>query len=109
MPLLGNKSDIIKKSYSASAREDVLWRIYDKQFSIKKFLKRHYTAVDREEPIQAKTLKKSKVSHMQGIINSVIVDYDKKLAFVKDPECDPTLDDKIIAKSDKNGIKIHTI
>ena len=39
----------------------------------------------------------------------VIVDNDKMLHCVFCPECKPTLDDKIIAKSGKEGIKIHAM
>lgn len=109
-PLLGTKQDIVRNSYSLKEREDMMWRIHDKQMSITKFLKNHY-AKDLEKLTATKksTTSVAVQSPSQSLQKSVVVDYDKNMEVLFDPDCHATLDDKIIAKIDKHGIKIHTI
>jgi (p)ppGpp synthase/HD superfamily hydrolase len=41
--------------------------------------------------------------------SSVIVDGDQRLNYYFCPECKPTTGDRIIAKTGKDGIKIHSL
>ncbi|MDR2415586.1 MAG: hypothetical protein LBD75_03055 [Candidatus Peribacteria bacterium] len=59
--------------------------------------------------IQQKELKKNIQTSFGGQLEEVVVDNDKSLHCIFCPECTPHIGDKIIAKSGKEGIKIHTM
>lgn len=109
-PLIGTKLDIVRNSYTLREREDAMRRIHDKQISVTKFLKQHYPE-ELLDPLLPK--KKTQISSPRPIAKNmqkkVVVDYDNKMEVVFDPDCHATIDDKIIAKVDKKGIKIHTV
>jgi (p)ppGpp synthase/HD superfamily hydrolase len=59
--------------------------------------------------VQQRELQKSIQTSLSGQVEEVIVDNDKSLHCIFCPECTPHLGDKIIAKSGKEGIKIHAM
>jgi len=51
----------------------------------------------------------SKVLKDTPTIHSIVVDCDKVMELDMCPECTPSYPEKVIARSDKDGIKIHTL
>ena len=118
LPGLWTKQDLLTKHFSTTDRESTLRQIHDKQISINKFLKivykEHIEAHELEEKEQKK-LKKSlntvKKNVSQTHITPLIIDLDKELDVILCPACKPSSRNKskIIAKSDKQMMKVHCV
>lgn len=67
------------------------------------------TTVVKDSDLQKELLKQQVKSVQQIFPLSVIVDNNQHLTCFFCPECQPVFGDKIIAKSTKDGIKIHSI
>lgn len=62
----------------------------------------------KDSDSQQEELRKQVGNSLRGI-SRVLVDGNHYLSFSLCPECNPNLQDKIIAKSTRNGIKIHDL
>lgn len=114
LPLLGQKDDKILKTFSQDAREQVLYKIRDRQWTITKLFRHIYgdDLIDQlsiQSVRQVNKQKRETVSVLTEVQNVVIVDIDKKLDVIHCPECKPHANHHIIARSGKDGIKIHTL
>jgi (p)ppGpp synthase/HD superfamily hydrolase len=69
----------------------------------------HEKTVLTDTTSQQQELKQTIQTPPADVSREVIVDNDKSLHCIFCPECDPHPGDKIIAKSGKEGIKIHTM
>ncbi len=108
LPLLGTKDDLIGKTYKWDDYERVLLQVRDKQLSTTRLIKQVYKdALEslKEEVTQPAASKKNKESTW----HTIIVDSDKVLEFSICPECEPVYPQKIIARSWKDGIKVHAL
>lgn len=117
LPTLWSKEDLLRPSFSDEDRERTLRQVYDKQITPTKLLKMAYKdeiwARELEEKEQVK-IKKSLKSVKDKLPNTkwaVIIDIDKELDTIMCQECKPSKRKKvkIIAKSDKQIMKIHCV
>lgn len=118
LPLYASEKDKISKSGDQIEVEKRLLAVLDKQDSYGNIVRDSYPELKKSE--EEKTiLKDSEVekSDLKAQINSweqgfwpenVIVDGDKHFHCFFCPECKPNPNEKIIAKSTHEGIKIHT-
>lgn len=107
LPILGSKNDLIKKKRSWVEYEKMLFRVRDKQVSITKLIREVYKDCLPHASLkvtQDKIKTWTKTEH-----NVVIVDHDKELDVILCPLCKPKNKQKIIARSWKDGIKVHTV
>lgn len=104
LPGLYTKGDLITKEYKWEAFDRLLIQLLDKQVWYTTFIKKIYKKV---LPPEEKSTHK-KVSNGEKI-PEVMIDGGLRLWYVLCPECKPTVTDKIIARSGKDGIKIHTL
>lgn len=114
LPLLGNKDDMISKTYKDAAFEHLLHRIRDKQISVTKLIKDTYPHITLLQPEKEHVLQEgeriiAKAKEALALTHAVIIDLDKEVTHELCPECAPQPPDKLIAKSDKHGIKVHTL
>lgn len=107
LPVLGSNEDRISKLYAKEALEKFLMWIFDKKESPSTLLKKAYPdvwlATRKMPPKHISTKKQTTDSSL------VIVDADQRLNYYFCPECKPTTGDRIIAKTGKDGIKIHSL
>lgn len=113
LPKLWSKEDKITKKYKWDALEDLFIKIYDKQMSITSLLKEFYESKIKEKDynIDLKLAEREakKEKSKKSLENMIIIDFDKELSYTLCQECNPIPWDKIIAKSDKKWIKIHSL
>ena len=112
LPQLNSKENKITKFYEKKELQNKLIDALENKWIYNEILKTIYPDeykkhIDKQHPqnIQKpeKTNKLSKKTH------TVIIDEDKLLNYYLCPECRPSLSDKIIAKTWRNGIKVHTL
>lgn len=118
LPALWSKEDLLRPKFTEEERERTLRQVFDKQITPTKLLKMAYkddiSAKELEEKEQTK-MKKSLKAVKERIPTPgkwpVIIDIDKELDTVLCPECKPSArkKSKIIAKSDKQMMKIHCV
>lgn len=116
LPLLWHKDDKILKLFPGDQREQQLFKIRDRQVSITRFLRQVYGSelVPEKQyaPTQKQIVAKKKETALVLNNNSelkILVDGDKAMEVVFCPECKPMAWNMVIARSWKDGIKIHTI
>lgn len=110
LPLLYADKDLIAKNLDDEDLEKNLLRIADKQDSPISLIKLYY-------PTEVKTYQKNKKPEVESKSERffsdkkpvVIIDIDKKISSILCPFCQPSIENKIIAKTGKEGIKIHTL
>ncbi|MCX6822871.1 MAG: RelA/SpoT family protein [candidate division SR1 bacterium] len=107
LPILGSSDDKISKIYAKEELEKFLLGLFDKRESLSTLLKKAY-------PIQwratRKLVSKTTASPKKSTdLASVIVDGDQRLNYYFCPECKPQPGQRIIAKTGRDGIKIHTL
>ena len=107
LPLLGSKDDLIKKKRSWVEYERMLFRVRDKQISITKLMREVYK--DRLPQTSFAVVPDTIKDWKKPAYNTIIVDHDKELEVILCPLCKPKNKQKIIARSWKDGIKIHTL
>lgn len=112
LPLLWNKQDKISKKYPWEELENLLLRIRDKQITITRLIRESYPEAKIIERTKAATEQK-KVETSSLLSKSddlpIIVDWNKISEVSRCPECKPTRDNKIIWRSWKDWIKVHTL
>lgn len=110
LPLLWWKEDLIGKKWKWEEFDRLLLRIRDRQLSITKLIREVYKD-SLHELLQDVEKPKKEISHHTSDVEEkkkhVVVDIDKDIDVVYCPVCDPQPDDKIIARTWKDGIKIH--
>lgn len=105
LPVLWSHGDEISKIYSKEDLEKFMMWVFDKKESFSTLLKKAYPAQWRAH---RKLPSKSK-SHQVSDSLSVIVDSDQRLNYYFCPECKPQPGQRIIAKTWRDGIKIHSL
>jgi len=116
LPLLGHKDDKVLKLFPGDSWEQQLFKIRDRQVSITRFLRQVYGAdlvpEQKYGPIQKNILANKRDTALVLKKNTdlkIIVDGDKSMDVIFCPECKPQSWTIVIARSGKDGIKIHTM
>lgn len=121
LPPFGSKEDKINKIIDTKEIEKKLLEIWDKKSTITQFIKigypeeiAHYNKNKHKKELgTTKTIAHEQDTSEQKQISQknteVIIDNNQFVNYSLCPECTPKDKDIIIAKVDKNGIKIHTI
>lgn len=107
LPLLWSKWDLITKKWKWLEYERLLFRVRDKQISVRKLIKEVYPEL-RTENIRETKLRDRMMKDKKAL-PVVIVDNDKEIEIILCPLCKPKLKQKIIARSWTDGIKVHII
>lgn len=108
LPTIGSDDDQIRKLYKEEERERLLIAMYDKQESYTLFFKEAYP--ERRTIFNAPSLKTppTEQSVIERVSQHPVIDHIHTLSYRLCPTCKPTAADKIIAKSGRDGIVIHT-
>lgn len=113
LPLLWTKDDVITKEYKDDAYENLMYRIRDKQLTINKLIRDAYperSDLSTIATVWPKISFDSTKKQLNEVIEDrIIVDKDKDMEVILCPECKPKKGDRIIAKTGKEWIKIHTL
>ncbi len=115
LPLLWSKEDKLKTNYGSDDREQILWKVYDKQITPTKLLRTVYNKeIEAMEKTEVARKAEKRALYREAVSNNlgswgVIIDGDKELTAVLCPACKPWNTQKIIAKTDRWSMKIHTL
>ena len=120
LPMFRSDADLIQKLWEPLEVERRLLQVLDKQETYWWLVRAAYPDLKKETQWKTlisdtsqfeKELKAEVTSTALGkaLSTDVIIDNDKLLHCVFCPECNPTPWDKIIGKSGRDGIKIHTL
>ena len=120
LPMFRSDSDMIQKIGEPLEVERKLLQVLDKQETYWWLVRTAYPNLQKETQWKTlisdtsqfeKELKAEVTSAItwKALSSDVIVDNDKLLHCIFCPECNPTIWDKIIWKSGRDGIKIHTL
>ncbi len=104
LPPLYSKWDLITKEYKWENFDRVLMQLLDKQIGYNTFIKKFY-----KDQMPTEEAKPQPTKTVTMPINEVVVDGGMRIAYILCPECTPTIDDVIIARSGKDGLKIHAV
>ncbi len=108
LPLYKSEWDQIKVQLSTKELENKLIEIIDKKSSYSQLIRKVYPSIwDKHQKDQAKKPKTNATS-TKSHHDQIIVDLDKHINYKLCPECNPQPNDQIIARTGKDGIKIHT-
>ena len=107
LPSLGSAEDLVKKHFEEEELEKRYMSIYDKKDTFSSLVKEVYP--EQRKLHTQKQTKKPSTKKSVSSLSEVIVDGDPLLNYYFCPECKPQLGQKIIAKSGRDGLKIHTI
>ncbi len=107
LPKYNSKDCKIKLKYSQKEIDSKMLELFDKKTTYTSFLKTVYKDSFKSKKIVKKTLvKKQKLNDNEK--NKVVIDFNNSdLLYSFCWECNPVIWDKIIARSDVDGIKIH--
>ncbi len=109
LPILNSKESKINKIYDKKELENKLLDAIETKSYYLELIKSAYPEQYKEH-IDTKHPKKSTIIQTENkSISKVIIDDNKLLNYYLCPECKPQSQDKIIAKTWKNGIKIHNL
>lgn len=111
LPLVHSSADQITKHYSKDEIEKKLLAILDKKENYSQFIKSVYPKEVAAQKPQISTGVKHTEKHLNQLKESlaVVVDGDTLINYYFCHECQPKLGEKIIAKTGKDGIKIHRV
>ena len=119
LPQFRWEKDLIQKLGDPLEVERRILLVLDKQETYGSIVRSAYPALTKalqektvasDEVLSPKDAKQPPLTPLPWVESmDVIVDNDKRLHCIFCPECKPHPEDKIIAKSGKDGIKIHTI
>lgn len=107
LPRIGDEWDKMFHDLSDQEREDVFIEISDKQTSPVRLIRQYYPDMQSFTDNKKETTPSSQNNHLTT--TRAIIGWYEYLNYELCPECNPTSQDKIIAKSGKNGLKIHTL
>lgn len=109
LPILSSKGNQINKIYDKKDLENKLLDAIKNKWYYNNIIKLAYPT-EYQEHINKKHPKKTITTQSKKqTIPNVIIDDNKLLNYCLCPECNPQIQDKIIAKTGKDGIKIHTL
>jgi GTP pyrophosphokinase len=103
---VGSQEDKVSKLYTKDEIEKKLFTIFDKKDTFSALVKEVYPAewkLSHKQPAARRSVSKPIE------FDRVVVDGDSLLNYYFCPECKPSLGDRIIAKTGRDGIKIHTL
>jgi len=104
LPKYDSEQDKIKEKYNEKELNELLIQVLDKKTTYDQIIKQVYPKKWKEKhEKKQKTIITDKKEH------EVIVDRNKHINYSLCPECSPTKWNKIIARTWKDGIKIHRI
>jgi GTP pyrophosphokinase len=106
LPHIGTQDDWIRWRYSETEWEKRLIDMYNKQESYSAFIKESYPK-DRARA-HTKT-SQTKPTPARPSIARVTIDHNHHITYRLCTTCSPTQQDKIIAKSGRNGMVIHSV
>jgi len=109
LPAYDSGTDKITKTFNKQEIEKKLLEIIDKKRTYNQLIKAAYPS-EREKLRQ--NLQKTPLrtrNAAKTVTAGIILDEDKVMNYTLCNECKPTSDKKIIAKTGKDGIKIHTL
>ncbi len=106
LPPLYSKEDRITKEYKNEVFDRVLLQLLDKQFGYYTFVRKIYKDILPDKHLKQKEAKRAKTSPTP-LAETVVVDGDLSIGYFLCPECRPSVGEKIIARSGKDGIKVH--
>ena len=106
LPLLSSDKDKIRKFYWDQL-ENILIQLASKAISSMLILKQVYNITGENNTIQNENIKKNWTTLTE--INKIIIDDSTLLSYDLCPLCSPKRGEKIIARSWKEWIKIHTM
>lgn len=109
LPLLYAKNDLITKQYRGENFDRLLLQLFDKQMGYYTFIKKIYKDILPVGDIQTVRKKTIVPSAEMQKAHDVIIDRVLHLEHAFCPSCKPTNAHKIIARSGKDGVKIHSI
>ncbi len=116
LPLLNSKENKINKIYERKELHNKLIDALENKWVYNEILKTIYPDeykeyTDKQHPQNIKTQENSnnKTAKLSTKTHTVIIDEDKLLNYYLCPECRPSHTDKIISKTWKDGIKVHTL
>ncbi|HMS91010.1 MAG TPA: RelA/SpoT family protein [Candidatus Absconditabacterales bacterium] len=111
LPLFYSSADLINKKYSKEEIEKKLLAILDKKENYSQLIKSVYPkevlAYQTHAHMGAKITQNDPHEHTSTL--PVVVDGDTLINYYFCPECQPKPGEKIIAKTGKDGIKIHAV
>lgn len=109
LPALYSKDDRITKQYKNSEFDRALLQLLDKQFWYTTFARKIYKDILPEDFLHQQQAEKKKTAWIvqTPLAQTVVVDGDMTIGYFLCPECRPEVGNKIIARSGKDGIKIH--
>ncbi len=110
LPLLGSKDDRISKTFKGEEYERLLLQVRDKQMSTTRLIKLVYKEVleGLKEEV-TRPASQTKWPKDTTVVHTIMVDSDKEMDLGMCPECTPSYPEKVIARSGKDGIKVHTL
>lgn len=112
LPLLWDKDDRIASSYTKEKLDNLFIKIFDKQTSPTSIIRKHYDNVKILTDIELNwkaVIKDPNDDKILSCSNRVIIDGHSNLNSTLCPECKPHCPDKIIWKSTRDWIKIHSM
>ncbi|NOZ44173.1 MAG: bifunctional (p)ppGpp synthetase/guanosine-3',5'-bis(diphosphate) 3'-pyrophosphohydrolase [bacterium] len=104
LPKYNSTNDKIKKTFSEKELEQKLFEIADKKSNYSQLIKTVYPKERQKKNQERKKPHKDKKHTNQ---DEIIVDLDKRINYKLCPECNPKPGTQIIARTGKDGIKIH--
>gem|GEM_PF-178211 len=109
LPPYDCSTDKIAKTFNKQEMEKKLMEIIDKKRTYNQLIKAAYPS-ERETLRQnlQKTSTKTKTA-TKGMMSDIILDEDKIMNYTLCNECKPDQQKKIIAKTGRDGVKIHTL
>lgn len=111
LPLFSSSADLISKKYSKDEIEKRLLAILDKKENYSQFIKSVYpkeVAAHQPQMHTGPKLAEKDLKELKATL-AVVVDGDTLINYYFCPECQPKPGEKIIAKTGKDGIKIHAV
>jgi GTP diphosphokinase / guanosine-3',5'-bis(diphosphate) 3'-diphosphatase len=108
LPLLHTKHDRISQTYKGEKFDRLLLQLMDRQMWYIALIKKVYKDILPEslkQPIRTKTMPQV----ISAVRDDIVLDGVMRLGYFLCPECQPKPWDAIIARSWKDGIKIHRV
>jgi len=107
LPMLNSEQDKIKNKYKSNELEQIFLEILDKKKNYSQLIKSVYPKKRKAHLDSIPKTSKNKSSWKPS--QKIIVDLDKRIDYTLCLECKPKPPQKIISRTWKNGIKIHTL
>lgn len=109
LPALYSKEDRITKVYQWNQYEWLLYRVYDGQYRITRLLKEVYSDKMKEKDVLIIDKQEEVMEAVLSYNSEIVIDWHGISNSVLCPECTPSPWNRVIARSWKDGIKIHTV